>query len=187
MDYKSFVEYAFQKLHERGWLTELIPSSITETDIAEFEQEYLIELPVILKLYLMSYKPSATDLVGVVYDDENKEIKIDTMDFYDLTDDISDWSESLECFREEFEDCETPLREEIYKNLFPIGYMDGWYCLDLSQSDGKDCPVVFLKYGGFGIIIVTQMEFYTVSASLPVFAHFWNGTFVVLWNRNMRR
>lgn len=27
--------------------------------------------------------------------------------------------------------------------------MDGWYCLDLSQSDGKDCPVVFLEYGGF--------------------------------------
>lgn len=29
-----------------------------------------------------------------------------------------------------------------------VGYMDGWYCLDLSQSDGKDCPVVFLEYGG---------------------------------------
>lgn len=85
----------------------------------------------------------------MVYDDENKEIKIDTIDFYDLTDNVSDWSECLGCFREEFEDCETPLREEIYKNLFPIGYMDGWYCLDLSQSDGKDCPVVFLEYGGF--------------------------------------
>lgn len=53
MDYKDFMEYAFQKLHERGWLMELIPSSITETDIAEFEQEYLMELPVVLKLYLM--------------------------------------------------------------------------------------------------------------------------------------
>lgn len=148
MDNKDFMEYAFQKLYERGWLMELIPSSITKTDIAEFEQEYLMELPVVLKLYLMAYKPSLTDIVGMVYDDENKEIKIDTIDFYDLTDNVSDWSECLGCFREEFEDCETPLREEIYKNLFPIGYMDGWYCLDLSQSDGKDCPVVFLEYGG---------------------------------------
>ena len=149
MDNKDFMEYAFQKLYERGWLMELIPSSITKTDIAEFEQEYLMELPVVLKLYLMAYKPSPTDIVGMVYDDENKEIKIDTIDFYDLTGNVSDWSECLGCFREEFEDCETPLREEIYKNLFPIGYMDGWYCLDLSQSDGKDCPVVFLEYGGF--------------------------------------
>ena len=50
MDYKDFMEYAFQKLHERGWLMELIPSSITETDIAEFEQEYLMELPVVFKI-----------------------------------------------------------------------------------------------------------------------------------------
>lgn len=35
----------------------------------------------------------------------------------------------------------------------------------------------------FGIVIVTQMEFCTVSVLLPIFAHFWNGTFVVLWNR----
>ena len=95
MDYKDFMEYAFQKLHERGWLMELIPSSITETDIAEFEQEYLMELPVVLKLYLMAYKPSLTDIVGMVYDDENKGIKIDTIDFYDLTDNVSDWSECL--------------------------------------------------------------------------------------------
>lgn len=64
MDYKDFMECAFQKLHERGWLTELMPSSIIETDIAEFEQEYLMELPVVLKLYLMAYKPSPTDICG---------------------------------------------------------------------------------------------------------------------------
>ena len=149
MEHKDFIEYAFQKLYERGWLTELIPSSITETEIAGFEQEYRIEFPVFFKLYLMAYRLLMTDIVGVVYDYEKKEIKIDTIDFYDLTDDIIDLSEALECFREEFEDCETPVREEIYKNLFPIGYMDGWYCLDLSQTDGNDCPVVFLEYGGY--------------------------------------
>ncbi len=27
--------------------------------------------------------------------------------------------------------------------------MDGYLCLDLSRSDGEDCPVVWLEYGGF--------------------------------------
>ena len=150
MEYKDFIEHAFWKLQERGWLEELIPSAITESDIAEFEQEYHIELPVLFKAYLMAYKlPRHPGIVGLVYDYAEKEIRIGTIDWHDLTDDISDLSEDLECFREEFEDWNTPLDKEKYKNLFPIGYMDGWYCLDLNRTNGADCPVVFLEYGGF--------------------------------------
>lgn len=148
-DDRAFIEHAFLKLQERGWLAELIPSSITDTDIAAFEQEYQIKLPAIFKQYLTAYKlPKDNSLVGLVRDCGGN-VKIETVDWHDLTDDISDLSEDLECFRNEFEEWDTPPGIEKYRNLFPIGYMDGWYCLDLSQSDGEDCPVVFLEYGGF--------------------------------------
>lgn len=39
---KEFIEKAFQKLKERGWLPgqELEPSAITELETAAFEQQY---------------------------------------------------------------------------------------------------------------------------------------------------
>lgn len=149
MKNNDFIEQAFQKLRERGWLEELVPSAITKADIAKFEQERQIKLPALFKAYLTAYKlPYPPGIVGLVYDDKGKEIRIDTIDWHDLTGGISDLSEDLNCFREEFEDWDIPLEEEKYKNLFPIGYMDGWYCLDLSRTNGDDCPVVFLEYGG---------------------------------------
>lgn len=147
MEDKDFIEQSFQKLLERGWLEELIPSAITETDIAGFEKEHKIKLPAMFKAYLMAYKlpcPSVfgSGIDGLIYDYEDKEIRIDTIDWYVLTDDISDLSEALEGFREEA--CEWDIPARKYKNMVPFGYMDGWYCLDLKQINGNDCPVVFL-------------------------------------------
>jgi hypothetical protein len=151
MKHKDFIEHAFQRLYERKWLKELIPSNITEAEITAFEHAYQIKFPALFKAYLTTYKLSSMphSIVGLVENSKDKEIKIKMINWHDLTDDSSDLEEDLECFREEFADWETPLAIEKYKNLFPIGYMDGWYCLDLTQSDGEDCPVVFLEYGGF--------------------------------------
>lgn len=148
-DCKAFIEHAFTKLHERGWLTKLTPSAITEADLASFEQEYQMTLPTIFKTYLTSYRlPQHPGIAGLVRDHAGN-IKISIIDWHDLTEDISDLSEDLNCFRAEFEEWDTPPGLQTYGHLFPIGYMDGWYCLDLSQSDGEDCPVVWLEYGGF--------------------------------------
>ncbi len=53
---------------------------------------------------------------GLIYDYEDKEIRIDTIDWHVLTDDISDLSEALEGFREEA--CEWDIPARKYKNKY---------------------------------------------------------------------
>ena len=52
---REFVEGAFQKLKERGWFPgeEFEPSTITEQEIAAFEQMHQVKLPSLYKTFLM--------------------------------------------------------------------------------------------------------------------------------------
>ena len=149
MDYKDFIENAFLKLSQRGWLKDLSPSEITESDIIKFGKRKRLKFPAVFKAYLTAYKRDDDDIVGIVYDYKNNGLKINLINLYDFAYDISDLSEALTNFRAEFKEWETKPNKKVYEILFPIAYMDGYLCLDLSRSDGEDCPVVWLEYGGF--------------------------------------
>ena len=155
---KEFIEQAFQKLYKRGWLAGLAPSTITEADIAKFEQKHQIKLSELFKTYLMSYQfqPIQCSLAGIMIagiictNNEAKDIKLATLEWYWI-EKVSELSDALNCFREEAREWDIP--KEKYKNLVPFGYMDGWYCLDLNQinqnikTQENDSPVVLLRYG----------------------------------------
>lgn len=149
MDYKDLIENAFLKLSQRGWLKDLSPSEITESDIIKFEKRKRLKFPAIFKAYLTAYKRDNDDIIGIAYDYKNNGLKINLINLYDFAYDISDLSEALTNFRAEFKEWETKPNKKVYENLFPIAYMDGYLCLDLSRSNGEDCPVVWLEYGGF--------------------------------------
>ena len=53
---KEFVKHAFEKLKERGWFPgeEFRPSTITEEEIAAFEEQHQVKLPTLYKAYLTS-------------------------------------------------------------------------------------------------------------------------------------
>lgn len=55
---KAFVEYAFQRMKERGWFSQtgLVPTGVTDGEIAAFEEEYQIKLPSLYKAFLQSYE-----------------------------------------------------------------------------------------------------------------------------------
>ncbi len=55
---EKFIEQAFQTLKERGWLSnpDLVPTGITDSEIAAFEEKYQIQLPSLYKAFLQSYK-----------------------------------------------------------------------------------------------------------------------------------
>ena len=59
---KEFIEKAFQKLKERGWLPgqELEPSAITELETAAFEQQYQVTLPSLYKTFF-NLIPASTE------------------------------------------------------------------------------------------------------------------------------
>lgn len=149
MTFEEFIENAFQKLSQRGWLKDLKPSAITDSDIAKFEKRKCLRFPAIFKAYLTAYKRDSDDIIGIAYDYKNDGLKINLINLYDFSYDISDLSEALKTFRAEFKEWKTKSDKKVYENLFPIAYMDGYLCLDLSRSDGEDCPVVWLEYGGF--------------------------------------
>lgn len=143
------MEFAFAKLKECGWLEKLMPSDIIESEITNFEKKQHLNFPAIFKAYLQSYKRDSDDIVGITFDYREDELKIKLISLFNFTYDISELTEVLKQFRNEFKEWEVPPDKKIYKNLFPIGYSDGGLCLDLSRSDGEDCPVIYLEYGGF--------------------------------------
>ena len=136
----------------------MAPSTITEADIAKFEQKHQIKLSELFKTYLISYQfqPIQCSLAGIMIagiictNNEAKDIKLATLEWYWI-ENISELSDALNCFRKEAREWDIP--KEKYKNLVPFGYMDGWYCLDLNQinqnieTQKNDSPVVLLRYG----------------------------------------
>ena len=71
---REFVEGAFQKLKERGWFPgeEFEPSTITEQEIAAFEQMHQVKLPSLYKTFLMSFwlPRNRSDEVCAIHDDD---------------------------------------------------------------------------------------------------------------------
>lgn len=55
---KGFVERAFQTLKERGWFSQtgLVPTGVTDEEIAGFEEEYQIKIPSLYRAFLKSYQ-----------------------------------------------------------------------------------------------------------------------------------
>ncbi len=58
LEERNFVISACQKLQERGWFPgkEFVSSSITEQDIATFEQEHQVKLPSLYRAFLTSFR-----------------------------------------------------------------------------------------------------------------------------------
>ncbi len=58
LEERNFVISACQKLQERGWFPgkEFVSSSITEQDIATFEQAHQVKLPSLYRAFLTSFR-----------------------------------------------------------------------------------------------------------------------------------
>lgn len=58
---KDYVEGAFQALKSRGWFQEtgLVPTGVTDQEIAEFEAETGRKVPTLLKAFLQSYQTNS--------------------------------------------------------------------------------------------------------------------------------
>ena len=65
---KAFVETAFQKLIQRGWILpeQLTQSPNTEQQIAAFEQKYNIKIPTIYRAFLLSYQYPFSDGLNTI-------------------------------------------------------------------------------------------------------------------------
>ena len=66
---KNYVVGAFQALKDRGWFqrTGLVPTGVTDREIAEFEAESELKLPTLLKAFLKSYRMDF-DLWGIIHE-----------------------------------------------------------------------------------------------------------------------
>lgn len=135
---KEMIEAMFQRCAERGWIKELVPSTITEQEIADFEEKYQLKLPHFYKSYLMTYQlphdhrdmfhiNGITDYCG--------EINPLWLALYSITS-ISDLHTYMECFREIAEEYNSS--PEQCSKLLPIGdWGAGWgpLCIDLTKDE----------------------------------------------------
>lgn len=137
---KEFISGAFQKLKERGWFPceKFEPSTITEQEIATFEQKHQVKLPSLYKTFLtLLCLPQAESIqVCAIHDDEGD---IDALwqiiDSPKSMEEVSKRMENLQTIRDF---CELP--EDCFRNLIPIGdWGAGWgpLCIDLSKPEEK--------------------------------------------------
>lgn len=137
---KEFIEQAFKKLRERGWFSkqELEPSTITEQEIAAFEEEHQVTLPSLYKAFLTSYYLPESDCneICAIVDDMGDISPLWLMiDSPRNMEQISEAMENLQIIRDF---CELP--EDCFKNLVPIGdWGAGWgpLCIDCSKPEEK--------------------------------------------------
>lgn len=137
---KEFVKHAFAKLKERGWFPgeEFRPSTITEEEIAAFEEQHQVKLPTLYKAYLTSYLLPTTDnsdICAVI--DEMGDFSPLWLTIYtpETMEQVSEWMEVLQIIRD-FDE----LPENCFRNLIPIGnWGAGWgeLCIDLSRPEDK--------------------------------------------------
>ncbi len=145
---KAFVKQAFQKLKERGWFskTGLVPTGVTDGEIAAFEAKYQIRLPSLYKAFLQAYEMEygATSSLWGIADDDGFcpcPISLNTMT-NTMTGCI------LVSVMDEFRKCATDIFSysagpEQYGKYLPIGNWDSdWLLWDLSkpldQVDAED-------------------------------------------------
>lgn len=137
---REFVKQAFLKLKERGWFPgqELEVSTITEQEIADFEQEHQVKLPSLYKAFLTSYHlPESGDIdICAVIDDMGGFRPLWLI--IDIPRTMAEVAESMETLQEIRDFCELP--EDCFRNLIPIGdWGAGWgpLCIDLSRPEDK--------------------------------------------------
>ena len=140
---REFVKGAFQKLKERGWFPgqEFQSSTITEEEIAAFEQKHQVKLPSMYKTFLMSFwlPENECNEVCAIRDDDRFFCPLWQMiDSPRTMDEVSKSMETLQIIREF---CQLP--EDCFRNLIPIGdWGAGWgpLCIDLSRPEEKTDP-----------------------------------------------
>ena len=66
---RDYVEGAFQALKSRGWFqkTGLVPTGVTDREIADFEAETGRKVPALLKAFLKSYRMDF-ELWGIIHE-----------------------------------------------------------------------------------------------------------------------
>lgn len=139
---REFVAKAFQKLKERGWFSdeEFEQSSITEQEIAAFEQEHQVKLPSLYKTFLTSFcLPRIThntyQICSIIEDyGELHPLWLEL----DNPGSMADVEMQMEILQEIRDFCELP--EDCFKNLIPIGNWGfGWgiLCIDLSKPENE--------------------------------------------------
>ena len=133
---KAFVETAFQKLIQRGWVLpeQLTLSPNTEQQITAFEQKYNIKIPMIYRAFLLSYQyPFSDGLNTIVYKYDELEplwIFLPTPTISDLEKNYLELQEvAMDCCDITFENCEHLL------HIGDWGYGWGPLCIDLSKSE----------------------------------------------------
>ncbi len=132
---KAFVETAFQKLIERGWVlpAQLTPSPNTEQQIVAFEQTYHIKIPPVYHAFLLSYQYPFSDGLNTIVDHYGE---LEPLWIFLPTPTISDLEKNyLEL--QEFAINAFDISLEHCKHLLPIGdWGYGWgpLCIDLSKS-----------------------------------------------------
>lgn len=132
---KDFVEKAFCRLQERGWFQgqEFEPSTITEEEIAAFEQRHQVVLPSLYKAFLTYRRlprSGQNTICAVLEDLEPLWLMLNSPRSMD---EVSEYMENLQIIRDF---CELP--EDCFHNLIPIGdWGAGWgpLCIDLSMSE----------------------------------------------------
>ena len=143
---KEFVAGAFQRLKERGWFSgeEFEPSTITEQEIAAFEQEHQVTLPSLYRTFLTSFclphnLRNTNQICSIIedYDDDDGELDRLWLEL-DNSRTMADISKKMEILQQIRDFCELP--EDCFRNLIPIGdWGAGWgpLCIDLSRSEDE--------------------------------------------------
>lgn len=143
---KVFIEQAFQKCKERGWLSELIPSVITEEQIKDFEKRYDLTLPQMYKAFLTTYQISFEDICGIISYDYT-ELQPSWL-MLNRVQSISELEENIKIFLEiaEIQNDEGEAAGELAQpcaKLIPIGDWGagcGPLCLDLAKPEELVIP-----------------------------------------------
>lgn len=139
---KEFIKQAFQKLKERGWFPgqEFEPSTITEQEIAVFEQEHQVVLPSLYKAFLTSFRLPQNDfnsICSIIEEYEDEEVSPLWLMLHSpaTMSEVSKQMENLQIIRDF---CELP--KDCFRNLIPIGdWGAGWgsLCIDLSRLENE--------------------------------------------------
>lgn len=135
---KEFMEQAFQRCKERGWISECKPSTITEEQIIDFEKRYDIQLPKMYRAFLITYQLGLEDICGIVCSCD--ELRPLGLMLYDVQS-IAQLEEHIKIFREIAEiqnDEGQGQMAQMCTKLIPLGdWGAGWgpLCLDLTKPE----------------------------------------------------
>lgn len=143
---EKFVKGAFEALIDRGVASKdmLVPSTVTDTDINQFEETFGVKLPSIFRTYLKAYCYDFTVICapipvdGMEHDELGSEKGLWWIELLSLPkeDPLKNLYALMECFRSvaTHKDLVNMSPDKI-KQFVPIGEWDGPFCLDVSQKE----------------------------------------------------